>query len=350
MPDTYYGPNAYNSSRIPSLPRPQGPAPALSPLTRRLSTLLPYGNTQDVAPFTFLNGCTPKFLRTREEFLKTDTDDTDYHFRFTHESYRHASFSIRTLFWGYMAGIGKILFFITIPLFIFGFIVELFDSPAGVTWQSIIKKQFLAIGWYFMGIPLLCWLLGATVIHFFSHWVDRPGKGPLWEMNRRTGMVTLFVYDKRGTYGRTGKPEEISAPFYEFDAYWVTGGDRQGPLHYLYFVHRYRNINVPIGDLISGRRNAVDCYAFWDMWQNYMDTSRPLPDIPLWEEYRDQDPVTAEHDRRTGRPPRYWRDMDDKTWEQTLMDMNKKIHAIDTLYRPDLMRPRLELTDAVMQA
>src|SRR5690606_7472671 len=104
MTDTHDGPNAYNSSRVPSLQRPQGPAPALSPLTRRLYTLLPWGNTQEVVPWTFMDDCSPEFIRTRAEFRKTHGDMDEYHFRFDHECYRHASFSFRTLFWGYLAG------------------------------------------------------------------------------------------------------------------------------------------------------------------------------------------------------------------------------------------------------
>ena len=38
------------------------------------------------------------------------------------------------------------------------------------------------------------------------------------------------------------------------------------------------------------------------------------------QEHRAQDPVTAEHDRRTGRPERYWRDMDDATWDARVME------------------------------
>ena len=35
----------------------------------------------------------------------------------------------------------------------------------------------------------------------------------------------------------------------------------------------------------------------------------PLPDVPMFEPFRHKDPVTAEHDRRSGRYENYWRDM-----------------------------------------
>ena len=48
--------------------------------------------------------------------------------------------------------------------------------------------------------------------------------------------------------------------------------------------------------------------------------------------------MTAEHDRKTGRPPRYWRDMDDEAWKKAEKAMIKQVAAMDTLIRPNLMR------------
>src|SRR5690606_40640405 len=48
--------------------------------------------------------------------------------------------------------------------------------------------------------------------------------------------------------------------------------------------------------------------AFWDTLQRYMDVSQPLPDLPVLEQSRHLDPVTAAHDAATGRNPRQWRD------------------------------------------
>jgi hypothetical protein len=41
-----------------------------------------------------------------------------------------------------------------------------------------------------------------------------------------------------------------------------------------------------------------------------------LPDIPSLEPFRHLDPVTAEHDRQTGRNPRFWRDLDLAAWKE----------------------------------
>jgi len=55
--------------------------------------------------------------------------------------------------------------------------------------------------------------------------------------------------------------------------------------------------------------------ALWDMIQRYMDITQPLPDVPRLEPFRARDPVTAEHDRKTGRNPGFWRDLDLEAWK-----------------------------------
>ena len=68
-----------------------------------------------------------------------------------------------------------------------------------------------------------------------------------------------------------------------------------------------------------------------------MDTSKPLPDIPMWEEFRHLDPVTAEHDRRSGREPRYWREMDEATFKEAVASMTQRVQQLDNLSRPNIM-------------
>ena len=61
----------------------------------------------------------------------------------------------------------------------------------------------------------------------------------------------------------------------------------------------------------------------------------------MLEQYRHLDPTTAKHDQATGRPSRYWRDMDDKTFKQKVDDMFTDVSIIDTTRRPDLMAEKL---------
>src|SRR5690554_117735 len=336
---SYYAPTAYNSKQIPAQPPQVAPPKSLSFVVRATSVRLPWGNTQDVAPSSFIDTSSPKKLRAREEFLRRHNEEEleDYHICIDHERYRHASFSFRTLFWGYMAGCGKAFFYIFLPVTAIVFLVaQSYLKPGDSAWE-LTKDFFFSFGLYTTGVPLLCWILGSFVLHFFPDWVSKPAAGPKWELNRRTGMVTLFKYKRRFPFGKATLVGEESAPFYEFDAYVGVMATPQGlPYHHLYFVHRYRPIQVDI-DLLGGVSNRQDCLALWDMWQNFMDISHPLPDVPLWEEYRHLDPTTAEHDRRIGRPPRYWRDMDDKTYERKILEIRNQIHHINTLSRYNLM-------------
>jgi len=162
-------------------------------------------------------------------------------------------------------------------------------------------------------------------------------------LNRRTGLVTLYDYK---AFKKTGVIGEVSAPFYEFDAYIHTSPDRQGsPLNVLFLMHRYRDIRVKVGALLGAEQTPQEVCALWDYLQNFMDTSRPLPDVPSLEEHRANDPITAEHDRKTGRNPRYWIDMDDETFKARCREMAVKIDAIDTFSRPNLMARHVEYTD-----
>jgi hypothetical protein len=57
------------------------------------------------------------------------------------------------------------------------------------------------------------------------------------------------VIQKNGTIG------ELTAPFYEFDAYIATSPDSQGmPLNVLYLAHRYRNIMINFGAAVPRSR------------------------------------------------------------------------------------------------
>src|SRR5690554_6069903 len=69
---------------------------------------------------------------------------------------------------------------------------------------------------YFFIPMLLLWGAGYLIEKHFPHIIYRRPKGPKWELNRRTGMVTLY-YDP-DTDERAG---EISAqaPFDEWDGY-----------------------------------------------------------------------------------------------------------------------------------
>ncbi|EPC03135.1 hypothetical protein L861_22765 [Litchfieldella anticariensis FP35 = DSM 16096] len=127
------------------------------------------------------------------------------------------------------------------------------------------------------------------------------------EFNRQTGMV-------RFAQGKKKSP--LEAPFVEFDGYVERVVQRGGIFYRLMLVHRYSGQVFNKTSLSTIVDHHHEVRALWDMLQRYMDVSQPMPDVPRLEPFRHLDPTTAEHDRQTGRNPRYWRDLDLDTWKE----------------------------------
>ena len=89
-----------------------------------------------------------------------------------------------------------------------------------------------------------------------------------------------------------------------------------GIFYRLMFVHRYTAKQFTQTSFSRIEPSKEEVLALWDMLQRYMDVSQPVPDMPRLEPFRQMDPVTAEHDQKTGRNPRFWRDMNLEAWQQ----------------------------------
>ena len=336
MNSTSYSATAYSPEKL----KRQSAATPRSGLKRLAGRRLPWGNTQEVVPDTFMRP-TPESLRFWEKeygfraakkgagtYRKAPMERIDFHDRCDHEHYRYAPWAKRSQFWLLLHACGKIGFYLLL----------LIGVMSSVLLGMISSKQFLiAFIEYFLAfsyIPVLClfaWGLASLIIHKFPRLWVKPGKGPKWELNRRTGMITLFEYRRK-------KVTEKRAPFHEFDAYIHTTPDRQGlPMNVLSLEHRYSDIRIFFGDIQPPDRNVQQLCALWDFIQNYMDTSHPLPDAPLFEEHRKNDPTTVEYDKETGRNPRYWIDMDDAAFKREQKSMRAKVDRINTFTRSNLM-------------
>ncbi|MCQ4253871.1 hypothetical protein [Stutzerimonas stutzeri] len=345
----HYSPTAYQPARIPDQPA----AVKRSWLFRFGNSRLPWGHTEDIVPLSMLRQSKPAGLRTHEKYkqdvaagLRQEEKfaQRDYHQINDHERIRYAPFSKRTTFWFYLLGGGRFVFWVLLVLLPFAWSVDAYHSPSGFLpgfWDVVLETAP-----WFLGPPLACWAIGSLVVNKFTNWVVRPSKGPLWEFNRRTGMVTIFDYDNMGEYKRSGTIGEFTYPFHEFDAYISSAPDRQGLIwHQLHLVHRYHDLAIDLGPIVPKDSSMAPHFAAWDFLQNYMDIGHPLPDIPLFEKHRANDPTTAAHDRRTGRPERYWRDMDDETWEAQLTQNLGRVNAYDITGRLNLMAKQVRYAD-----
>ncbi|MCC4265854.1 hypothetical protein LL240_15555 [Oceanimonas baumannii] len=134
--------------------------------------------------------------------------------------------------------------------------------------------------------------------------LDRALEKKCSEFNRTDGMVRLAVSAK----------EKFEAPFIEFDPYIESVVQSGGVYYRLMLVHRYTGKTFTKINLTGLSATQHEVFALWDMLQRFMDVTQPLPDMPRLEPFRHLDPLTAEHDRNTGRHPRFWRDLDLKAW------------------------------------
>jgi len=342
---SYYAPTAYRSDHIPNQP----PSEERSWLKRFGKKRLPWGDPLELAPDAFMSKRAPNNLRFREQMRKERAEQqaagiyvpapyehVDFHDRHDHERFRFSLWSTRSQFWLFLYGGGRFLFFFAIVMTLMTCLVDLTASK-NIGWRAVVAS-YLSVLPILAGVPLGCWLIGSLVIHKFPKLWVKPSRGPIWELNRRTGMVTVFDYKNNGEYKKNGTIGELTAPFYEFDAYIVSIPERQGSMnHILCLAHRYRNIVINFASLVNlDTRWQIPC-ALWDYLQNYMDTSGPLPELPRYEEFRHLDPTTAAYDLKTGRNPRFWIDMDDATFKLYVDQLLDNIDGIDTFQRPNLM-------------
>ncbi|WP_439879439.1 hypothetical protein [Pseudomonas prosekii] len=351
--ESWYAQSAYGSKEVPQ----QETSTERSWIMRFAKIRLPWGNTDEITAANLLEKFPPKKLRLHEEFKKEREEQIatnkytpspygliDFHIRDDHERFRYALLPASSHCWIYMEAFGKysffLLFIVSIPAYF-----AVISTGHDPIWEST-KTIFIQLFSWLLGLPLLSWTIGSIVIkHFPSLWL-KPSRGPIWELNRRTGLITVFDYKNNGEYKKNGTIGELTAPFYEFDAYIATSPDSQGmPMNVLYLAHRYRNIMINFGALLCPGPEVQPACALWDFIQNYMDVSRPLPDLPQYEEYRHLDPTTAEYDRRTGRNPRFWIDMDDATFKQVVREMHQRVANIDTFQRPNLMAAYVTYVD-----
>ncbi|MCE8001658.1 hypothetical protein [Billgrantia ethanolica] len=304
-----YGPGAYRASAIAAMPA------APKKRERIGEELLPFGNYAGIDPYQQL--CEDAELvqhleRQDKAFYKTDDWWWDHQrIRFLKSQ---LGFAILLVAFPFV----YFCFLVAIPYFAASILMDLMydNSPtlATLVFVLVAGGGFLAacvIGAYTcQSVMSGIFRLGATSLKPFrkiiAHRANRYMENRCSEFNRQTGMVS-FAQGKK-------KPP-LKAPFVEFDGYVERVVQRGGIFYRLMFVHRYTGKQFSQTSLSAIVDHKHEVHATWDMLQRYMDVSQPMPDVPRLEPFRHLDPTTAEHDRQTGRDPRYWRDLDLEAWK-----------------------------------
>ncbi|SDF70303.1 hypothetical protein SAMN05216571_101287 [Onishia taeanensis] len=180
--------------------------------------------------------------------------------------------------------------FSMMAIFVLGLFLVFLYGPTSTQW--IMSK--------------MAWLI-KPLRSFVEQRLDHYTEDRCSEFSRQTGFVSMAQGKKKAP---------LVAPFIEFDGYVERVIQRGGVFYKLMLVHRYTGKEFHHTSFSQTVMHKQEVHAQWDMLQRYMDVSQPLPDVPRLEPFRDRDPVTAEHDRKTGRNPRYWRDLDIEAWKE----------------------------------
>ena len=232
----------------------------------------------------------------------TDSDLQNAVMRLDHEILRGVSYGDAS--WLYAFGtlayaIGKVG---TIGLTIVGFITMLIMLTQGFG-SDAVKGYMLLVG-----IPAALWGGGKAALYLGSNFIFNAMR-PYFDLNRRTGMVTIYK----------GKGQvRAEVPFTEMAAELSVIRNHQGFITvYSMWLRQTAQPHhkVFLGKLYGAVGSEHEARRLWDCLHTYMDINQPLPDLPMLEAFRHLDPTTAEHDRKTGRHPRQWRDLSEEAFK-----------------------------------
>ncbi|MFM2486754.1 hypothetical protein [Celerinatantimonas yamalensis] len=299
-----YGPNAYNSQTIAPQPPAKAKRRLLSKLLSAGQAALPFHRTHQQIPQSLWEDMTPERWREMEQ-----RHDGDFQYNWNEQFIQIYVPQLWGRLYLFLAALAKVIviyftFFFIITQCI-SFPLSDYDVP------FLIHSSVLYLEWIFLPCALI-WAQFELSTNFRTNlWFLRPRL--LFEFNRQTGMVTLY---------RPGRLVRFSHPFVEFDCVLTSAPTQLGFMRYgLMLVHRYQGYRrgIPAALLLTKLSEPRDeMLRLWNFIQCYMDVSQPLPDILALEAGRLNDPTTAKVDKKTGRTPRYWRDMDEATFAQTI--------------------------------
>ncbi|WP_261888106.1 hypothetical protein [Vibrio rhizosphaerae] len=309
MSETVYQQHAYRSNQV----RPQKPRPEKTLAQRLLSAgqrMLPWSR-----PTQTVSTRTAQVSPSQWQKMKTIAPNQECFWN--EQTLEGLTGNIWVRVYLVFSGLAKVTILYLTPIAIFSVFLTSFIAGG-------IDGMIRFITGYFLYVIIPCSIIwGQFELYNRGYWKPKLlskllDARKLFELNRRTGMVTLY---KRG-----GKVR-YSYPFVEFDCILATTPSQQGLVNYsLLLAHRYSGSmhGVPLGVLVTPHETVAEYYRLWNMIQCYMDVTQPLPDILLLEEARPKDPTTAAYDQQTGRNPRYWRDMSDDAYAEAITQIEAK--------------------------
>lgn len=277
----------------------------------------------DLVPGDFLDLWRPRLEDKSVSYMDGEKGEKAPVSWMNHESFRWTTLPKFAWRWLLVKAIAKFILLAGSPLLFVTFLYIWWIETEHI--QGYIEEAFLPTILYGGGACLFLWGGISLCERLFPDFMYAAPKGPLWEFNRRTGMVTVFCNpEKKGQSGKV----QWQSPFEDFDCYVHMGPTTQGlPLYYAAMVNRYREESMVLTALHPASSNPGDHKAVWNFWCQYMDSTAPLPDIPLLEPHRANDPVTAAHDKETGRDPRYWYNMSNAAYEVKIKQMYQRCRS-----------------------
>ncbi|HDZ46651.1 hypothetical protein LCGC14_0159620 [marine sediment metagenome] len=303
---SHYGSAAYQAGDIPLMPAPQRKRERVG------EELLPFGDYAGIDPYQQL--CEDsEFVQHQDSLDKAFYKTNDWWWDHQRIRFLESKMGVTALLLllPYVCAVALLAFVVYI-----GIELTFFLDPVIGGWAILAGMIFFVLGvtFIFVVMPYVSrftmsgaiWLV--TPLHkYFSHQGQRYMESRQSELNRQTGLAS-FAQGK--------KTPPLVAPFIEFDGYVERVVQRGGIFYRLMFVHRYTGKQFSQTSLSTIVDHKHEVHALWDMLQRYMDVSQPMPDVPRLEPFRHLDPTTAEHDQKTGREPRYWRDLDLEEWKK----------------------------------
>ncbi|MCL1487603.1 MAG: hypothetical protein MH186_06675 [Marinobacter sp.] len=250
-----YHDTAYRSDAIPALP--SGGHPDMDKVFQRL----PWGRCQ--------NPIVPNTMAVQLAYAGLFKDESDTYDGFP---WGESVFSVSK---GFLSGLQGSLYILYMCAWL-AFFISFLPLAVGIIGTIMYRPNiegviFLFDAYKYMYLIIaICYFGGKYGRLLLAHLTDKRQRANPTGLYRREGVVR--IKERKSVF---------EAPFIEFDAYLIhTPSGRGGRYFNLVLQHRYSKHPLWMKGLVTDAMNQNDVYAYWDMVQQFMDVSGPLPDVP----------------------------------------------------------------------